>query len=195
MKKETRSRKDAAQRNGRGMVTLDGRVTRCTVCLLPDSQRRRVDRELIEESVSLGAIAQRIGVTKSSIKRHADRHLKPAVIAEVQRIEAGAEVVPEVPPKAGEAPNIRKGVRPVVERLFDKCQEWADRAQGDASWPMFVACIREARQSAELVARLSGELGRADGVQVAVQIVYPSEAVGPRSVDGYDRLECDVIGR
>ena len=119
---------------------------------------RRVDRELLEETASLGAIAVRVGCGKSSVKRHADRHLKPAVKAEVQRIEAGAEVAPPTPPKPGDPPDIRRGVRPVVERLYERCAEWADRAKDDSSWPMFVACVREARQSAELVARLNGEL-------------------------------------
>ena len=71
--------------------------------------------------------------------------------AEVQRIDPASVVAP----RAGEAPDIRKGVRPVVERLYERCAAWMDRAQDDTSWPMFVACVREARQSAEPVARLS----------------------------------------
>jgi hypothetical protein len=195
LKQQIRARIHAAQRNGSGTRTLAEGVTRCAVCCLPDAQRRRVDRELIEESVSLGAIAKRIGVGKSSIKRHADRHVKPAVIAEVQRIESGAEAALAAPPKAGDAPDIRKGVRPVVERLYERCAEWMDKAKDDASWPMFIACAREARQSAELVGRLSGELGRAEGTNLAVQIVYPAGSKGPPSAVKVDGIECEIIKR
>jgi hypothetical protein len=81
--------------------------------------------------------------------------------------------------KAGEAPDIRKGVRPVVERLYERCADWMDKAEraGDETgWPLFIAAVREARQSAELVARLNGELARegAGGPAVAIQIVCPA---------------------
>jgi len=184
MKKTIRDRITAAQRHGGGTAsgtpTRGGRaVTACSVCTLPNRERQRVDRELIEETASLGAIAARIGCSKSSVKRHLDRHVRPAVTAEIQRIENREEIAAqsadEAPQRTGERPDIRKGVRPVVERLYEKCAEWADKAKDDESWPMFVACVREARQAAELVGRLNGELGRDNqGVHMAVQIVLPS---------------------
>ena len=60
-------------------------------------------------------------------------------------------------PTAYQRPDIRKDVRACVEDLFDECRAWADRAKDETAWPMAVAFMREARQSAELVARLKGD--------------------------------------
>src|SRR5262245_48482646 len=108
---------------------------KCAICNLPTRDRQRIDRELLEQTASLGQIALRIGCHKTSVKRHADRHLKPAVTAEIQRIEGKQDLVPEPITTAvgrrAEAPDIRKGVRPVIERLYERCADWADRAQDD----------------------------------------------------------------
>jgi hypothetical protein len=66
-----------------------------------------------------------------------------------------------------------------------------DRAQDEDSWPMFVACAREARQSAELVGRLSGELARAEqsGPQFAVQIVIPAGDCRPGLEAEFDVID------
>ena len=37
------------------------------------------------------------------------------------------------PQGSGERPDIRKGVRPVVERLYERCVEWMDRAEESCS--------------------------------------------------------------
>jgi hypothetical protein len=153
-------------------------ATRCAVCNLPADQRAQIDRELVA-GVKMTEIAARIGRHKTSVLRHRDHHLLPAVRAELAR--QGAEA------SAGTAarPDIRRGVRPVVERLVDDAMAWLDRARTEDAWPMAAAFIREARQSAELVARLSGELAGPVGQPagptnvVVLPVVVPAPNGGP----------------
>lgn len=120
---------------------------KCSVCVHPE-------RGLIDKAIVAGEsyrdISGRFGVSRSAIERHANGHL-PATLVEA---EGAKEVV-----RAGD-------LLDEVNSLKDRALTILDTAEKAEDWRTALGCIKEARGSIELLAKMIVAIQASAGVDV-----------------------------
>lgn len=133
---------------------------KCSICTHDD--REAIDAALME-SVPYREIAQRHDVTPSALSRHLDGHVSPALVAIHEQREQ----------QHGETLYDR------IEELYRRASRILDAAEEDGKASVSLAAIRELRQTAELLGKLTGEL---DDRPVTINVLTSPEWLQVRSV-------------
>lgn len=120
----------------------------CTTCDHPE--RAAIDAALVAGERSVRGIARQYGLDRTSLSRHRDVHLSPAL----------AQVVAEEA-KAGPRTALAR-----LEELYDRLERQAEAAETQGAARLLLMTSRELRQTLETLARMTGELD--DRPQVAV---------------------------
>jgi hypothetical protein len=128
----------------------------CTVC--SSEARDEVDRAIIAGQ-PLSQIAKRIGVSDTSVARHRDAHLSPA-IAKVEA-ERGSKLLAR------------------VEHLITRTEAILTAAEESGKVSVALAAVRELRELLRLLGNASGELD--ERPSVTVNLLASPEWVATRS--------------
>ncbi len=121
----------------------------CTVC--QHERQEEIDIDLVRR-VPVRQIGDAYGLGFSAVQRHKQRHLSPALIATGKaQMEAG-----------------HRSILERLEELLDRCERYADDADGTGDLKLALAAVRELRATIELWGRATGEL--ADRPQVAINL-------------------------
>lgn len=124
---------------------------RCTICTHPE--RAAIDDELASGNVSLRRLALQYGLCDTSLRRHRDRHLSPALAAlQAERETADAATL------LGR-----------IEGLIARAERLLAAAEKDGRSQAALAAIRELRALLELLGKASGELRESPQVVVNLQ--------------------------
>lgn len=120
----------------------------CTVCVHPD--RRQVDEEIVGSTPYRRIVERHEGLTISSVSRHRQRHLSPAIVALAaeQERDHGETLL-------GQLRSLYRRVGVILET-----------AERDGRPGVALQAIKEARSILETVARVTGELDERPQVQV-----------------------------
>lgn len=110
----------------------------CSVCIHPD--RDAIDKALVAGE-PYRDIAGRYGLSRSAVERHKNNHI-PAMLAKAVEVKAEKEVV-----RAGD-------LLDEVNSLKDRALTILDTAEKAEDWRTALGCIKEARGSIELLARM-----------------------------------------
>ena len=114
--------------------------TPCVTCHHPE--RTAIDAALVLGNVSVRSLGKRYGMDRASLARHRGQHVSPALArVAADRAEAGP---------------VTALAR--VQQLYDRAHRVLDAAEGEGKAGLSLAAIRELRQCAELLARLTHEL-------------------------------------
>lgn len=128
----------------------------CVTCA--DPRREEIDAALVLGQDSLRALAARYGHDRSSLKRHADRHLSAALITvAADRETAGAITALDT-------------VEQRVDELTRRLGAFLDDAEASGKAAQFLGASRELRASLELLAKLRHELDERARVDVTVNL-------------------------
>ena len=119
----------------------------CSVCSHP--KRDEIDQALVRGE-PIRAIARRFGLSKDSIRRHAQNHL-PAKLAKATEAQEVAEA---------------NALLTQVQLLRDRALAILDKAERAQDLRVALQAIREARGCVELLAKLVGELSESPQVNV-----------------------------
>lgn len=130
----------------------------CSSCHHPD--RAAIDAALVLGQESLRSLARRYGMDRASLARHRQQHVSPALA----RVATDRE-------EAGPASALDR-----VQQLYDRARRVLDAAEEDGKASLTLAAIRELRQCAELLARLTHELD--ERPQVTVNVLASPEVQG-----------------
>jgi hypothetical protein len=111
----------------------------CTVCT-------HTDHEAIDKAIVSGEskrrISDRYGVSQTSLQRHKDNHVSPALVKMHEKREER---------RAGK-------LLDRVEELYDDAREVLETAKANGSGSLSLGAIRELRSTLDLIGRLTGEL-------------------------------------
>jgi transposase-like protein len=118
--------------------------TPCVTCAHPD--REEIDRALVLGAASMRALARRFGMDRSSLARHRQAHVTPALARVVAEREA-------------------TGPRSALDRL-EELHDLVHRHVHDSPESLPVPLVRELRAILDTIARIRGELD--ERPQVAV---------------------------
>lgn len=125
------------------------KTPKCTVCT-------RADMQAIDEGLAAGlsdnALARQFGITRDSIRRHRVNHLTPALrrAAQQRRTASSTE----------SALDRLEGLYERTGRLLDRIE----RADGNPN--TLIKAIKEARETLQVIARITGELDDSAKVQM-----------------------------
>ena len=184
-------------------------MTRCSICKLPHDRLAAIDGALRHGGVSLHEIANRSGLSKSSLHRHV-KHVNgvPRGAAEPTLAETRAVVpapVPELPAKAL-PPASKAQLLQRVEFLWTETLEGLAAAKA----PIHVnkpdgsivelpgdlgvrrAFISEARAVLELQGAANGTLVRGEGPTLQVQLVIGAPGQAPATADDFGGATIDI---
>jgi hypothetical protein len=131
----------------------------CSICT--HDQRREIDRDLLGTEPLL-RIAKKYRVAESSLRRHRDHHLAPAAANALARRE---DVTAD-------------RLMAWLVGLLDRLSIAIMRAEADRDWNSFRALVREHRETAALLGRLTGVL---DGPTVHVDARTQTAVLGQLS--------------
>jgi hypothetical protein len=149
---------------------------RCSICRLPAEERRAVDNALAEEGASLGVIAKRLGISRSSVCRHAKHHLMPAVREQLRAAIASKPGALEVTQTIKDLRNL--DARAEVSVLYQKVKDILAKAEDANDFMAMKAFLSEGRQCLDLMGRWDGaflDLRNQVNVQI-IQLATPSDA-------------------
>ena len=128
--------------------------SRCKVCSHPDVEA--IDAAIIG-SVSRRTIAERFGIHASSIQRHKDAHLGPALV------------------KATKSnPDRSATLLDRIEKLVGRVETLVDTAEAEGKSGLMLSGVREMRALLELLGKATGEL-KPDGTSITVNIATSEE--------------------
>ncbi|NLG65270.1 MAG: hypothetical protein GX537_06660, partial [Actinobacteria bacterium] len=113
---------------------------KCTICGHPG--RAAIDAELTAGNVSVRRLAAQYGVVTTSLRRHRDRHLSPALAAMREAEEAEREA----------------SLLQRIETLIERTERLLRAAEEDGRSQAALAAVRELRSLLELLGKASGEL-------------------------------------
>ncbi len=132
---------------------MPGRPGRpCTVCAHPS--RAIIDKLLVEGSANR-AIARQFGVDKDAVWRHHGRHLPQTLV----KAHAASEIARA------------DGLLARMEQLYARAEQVyieATQQTGYRAWTTQLQSIREARETVEILAKLTGELREQAQINVFV---------------------------
>jgi len=123
---------------------------KCSVCVHP--KRDAIDKAIVAGE-SYRDISGRFGVSRSAIERHANNHI-PAMLAKAVEVEEAKEEV-----RAGD-------LLDEVNSLKDRALTILDTAEEAKDWKTALGCIKEARGSIELLAKMIVAIQASAGVDV-----------------------------
>lgn len=121
----------------------------CSACIHPD--RAEIDAALVERSASYRTIADRFGLSETSLKRH-KAHL-PAHLSTAHEAEAVAS-----------ADDLLRQLRALQRKALDLLE----KAEREGDLRTALSGVREARACLELLLEISGELDRRSVVNIAI---------------------------
>jgi hypothetical protein len=101
---------------------------RCSICRFPTEERQAVDNSLAEEGASLGVIAKQLGISRSSVCRHAKHHLMPAVREQLRAAIASKPGALEVTRTIKDLRNL--DARAELSVLYQKVKDLLAKAEG-----------------------------------------------------------------
>jgi hypothetical protein len=124
----------------------------CVTCA--DPRREEIDAALVLGQESLRALARRYGHDRSSLKRHADRHLSAALVTvAADRETAGATTALDR-----------------LEQLYADARQVLEAAKAGGQGNLSLAAIGRLTNLVELLAKLTGELDDRARVDVTVDL-------------------------
>lgn len=133
----------------------------CTVCV--HERRDAIDALLVAADVSNREIARRYGLSYDAVRRHAQRHLSPALAA----MRADAQVLEGAV------------LRDRIEGLIGRAERLLAAAEGEGRVQAALAAVRELRALLELLGKATGELN--DRPQVTVNLMASEEWLAVRA--------------
>jgi len=151
----------------------------CTICTHPE--REAIDHALVS-GMSNRAIACQWHVGREAVRRHARAHISPALTA----LQAESD---------------RARARTILDRMESQyaiLEELVRTAGESGQAGLVVNASRELRQTAELLARISGELDTRP--QVTINLMQSAEYIAVRSailsaLMTYPAARAEVVGR
>lgn len=141
----------------------------CSVC--EHAERRNVETALLA-GASIREVAQRYGLTKSTVARHQRLHLLPKLTAAESAVPARMQAL--------ENYEARLDVMAAMRELHARTLTLLTKAETSNDVHAALRAIREARSNLELLGRLDGSLDgpvAAPSGNVTVQVVYTDKAV------------------
>ncbi len=125
----------------------------CSVCA--HAARGEIDHQLLGR-INVASITAQYGLTKSSIHRHRESHLKADLekATESQQIMRGSDLLAH------------------AHKLYDRATSLLDKAEKSKNIRDAVAAMREVREALELLGRLLGSFdGEAAKIDARTQVV------------------------
>ncbi len=138
-----------------------GTSHRCKVCSHPDLPA--IDAALVE-GTSRRTVADRFGLHASSVQRHKDAHLSPALV-QAMRSE----------------PERAISVLDRVDSLANRVERMIDAAEAEGKPGLMLSGVKELRALLELSGKARGEL-KPDGVHVTFNLATNPEWLQARTV-------------
>ena len=140
----------------------------CRTCRHP--QREEIDRALASGE-AWGRIAKDYGLNESGVRRHAERHLGPALARQAQKLDAH-----------------EKSILSDMISLHKRTLALLEQAEQSGDLRSALAAIREARGNLELVGRATGELLPPQLQQVYIGLGVADEGELRRILEDHRRL-------